>query len=637
MIFSLAPVPLPARRIAARGEETRSASAPRPTAHTRAFGALMALPTRPGGPRPGRGPRSWQQRRARAAPGAAAPSPAPLPPPPPAAAALASGAAAALLRAHLLSARARAHTLRPRAAAADADAADTPLASTSAVVPAAPAGAAEHPRALRLLYALYLASCLTERTWRFGLPLVLAYMPGGLRAIALVGFVAPLAVAVAGPAAGRALDAAPRPAGLAAAVAAQGAAIAASALVLLAASTAAVRRGAAAGLAGGASAGGLALGGAFFAALLALSAAERLSAVVAELAIERDWVTRLAGRRNSAALAASNAWLRRADLACELVGALLFGAAFSAGGPAPALAGAFAIAAVCTPLQLWCIRRIAAVAPAALARPPPDDDTASAAPAAVSVAPPLGARLAARLALAAEGWRAYARQPVLSSSLAWICLFLNVAMSPGGLITGTLAAWGLDGGAMAAFRGGCAAMGFAGTALGRRLIERHGLLGAGRRALAAQGALLGTAAAVYFAALAAPLPAAAAAAAAGAARPAVVAFAALVVASRAAVWCLDMTNAQLFQQAVAPADISAASSAEMALCMTAELVMLGLVATAAVPYAAVVGVSLGAVLAANVVFGRWAGTAGARAAAAGAPAPPARGGGGGGARAAAAA
>jgi hypothetical protein len=589
----------------------------------------MALSTRPGGPRPGRGPRSWQQRRARAAPGAAAPSPAPPPPP---AAAAAPRAAAAPLRARPLSARARAHALRPCAAAADDAADDAPLASTSSVVPAAPA-AAEHPRALRLLYALYLASCLTERTWRFGLPLVLAYMPGGLRAIALVGFVAPLAVAVAGPAAGRALDAAPRPAGLAAAVAAQGAAIAASALVLLAASTAAARRGAAEGLAGGASAGNLALGGAFFAALLALSAAERLSAVVAELAIERDWVTRLAGRRNSAALAASNAWLRRADLACELVGALLFGAAFSRGGPAPALAGAFAIAAVCTPLQLWCIRRIAAVAPAALARPPADGADAPAA----ATAPPLGARLAARLALAADGWRAYARQPVLSSSLAWVCLFLNVAMSPGGLITGTLAAWGLDGSAMAAFRGGCATMGFAGTALGRRLIARHGLLGAGRRALAAQGALLGAAAAVYFAALAAPLPAAAAADLPGGARPAVVAFAALVVASRAAVWCLDMTNAQLFQQAVAPADISAASSAEMALCMTAELVMLGLVATAAVPYAAVVGASLGAVLAANAVFGRWAMTAGARAAAAGAQAPPTRGGGGGGARAAAAA
>lgn len=59
-----------------------------------------------------------------------------------------------------------------------------------------------HPAALNSLYSMYFCACFVERTWRFGLPLVLAFIPGGFQAIACLGFVAPLACTLAGPAVG---------------------------------------------------------------------------------------------------------------------------------------------------------------------------------------------------------------------------------------------------------------------------------------------------------------------------------------------------------------------------------------------------------------------------------------------------
>lgn len=39
-------------------------------------------------------------------------------------------------------------------------------------------GTPVHPRAVNVLYLMYLCSCLVERTWRFALPLVLAHLEG---------------------------------------------------------------------------------------------------------------------------------------------------------------------------------------------------------------------------------------------------------------------------------------------------------------------------------------------------------------------------------------------------------------------------------------------------------------------------
>lgn len=55
-----------------------------------------------------------------------------------------------------------------------------------------------------------------------------------------------------------------------------------------------------------------------------------------------------------------------------------------------------------------------------------------------------------------DGWLCYFKQPILPSSLAYVLLFLNVVLSPHGLITAFLTSWGFDGRASAVFRGGCA-------------------------------------------------------------------------------------------------------------------------------------------------------------------------------------
>ena len=231
---------------------------------------------------------------------------------------------------------------------------------------------------------MYLCACFVERTWRFGLPLVLAFVEGGFQAIAVLGFASPLACSLLGPAVGRALDKVYRPYGLGAMVAAQGLAVALSCLVVLTVA------GSTTGVPFGQSP--------LFGALLLLSMVERLTAVASELAIERDWVTQLsgeeggqaglvatlgghgaglhprgsgaqaapglssplssAGKGNTRALAKSNAMLRRTDLGCELVGSLLFGTMYSRVGLVPAVWVTAGLAVAFLPVQLAFIYKV---------------------------------------------------------------------------------------------------------------------------------------------------------------------------------------------------------------------------------------------------------------------------------------
>ena len=69
-----------------------------------------------------------------------------------------------------------------------------------------------------------------------------------------------------------------------------------------------------------------------------------------------------------------------------------------------------------------------------------------------------------------------------------------------------------------------------------------------------------------------------------------------------------MVNAQLFQQNVSQREVASASAAEMALCSSSELLMLGMAAYVIGPqsYKVLIFVSLGAVAAANMLFNSWA-------------------------------
>jgi len=337
-----------------------------------------------------------------------------------------------------------------------------------------------HPEAMDALYFMYLCACLVERTWRFALPLCLAYVEGGYQAIAVLGFVSPLGCSLLGPAIGRLLDSMYRPYGLSLMVGLQGIAIMASGLVVLAAAAnPAVKF----------------VDGPLFIVLLALSMIERLTAILSELAIERDWVTQLSGKDNALALASSNAMLRRTDLSCELVGSLAFGWLYTTAGLAISVASATFLALILLPAQLLSIFRIAKMVPEAMVHGRDEAEVAMFKPLSwkrllgkkkktlnentdmvntlenenetifngnIKQKPPdihkisLLQHIKNQSVHAVDGWRAYFRQPILFSSLTFVLLFFNVALSPGGLITAFLTAKGLDGKGMAIFRGGCA-------------------------------------------------------------------------------------------------------------------------------------------------------------------------------------
>ena len=330
-----------------------------------------------------------------------------------------------------------------------------------------------------------------------------------------------------------------------------------------------------------------------------------------------------AGKENAYALARSNAMLRRTDLTCELIGSVAFGWLYSHLGSSVAVASTTILAVVMLPAQLACIYWIARIAPDAMVHGREDVDTAM-------FRPPWkrllkrhdGAndarlypehyiqRARTNLARSLDGWKTYFRQPILPSSLTFVLLFFNVALSPGGLITAFLTAKGLDGTGMAIFRGGCAVMGFLGTWVGRQLIQQYGLLGAGKRALGVQCCFLGVATLIYSLTLSQSLPGSSIELANGLfgkASMGLIAFSAAVVASRVGMWSYDMVNAQLFQQNVSQRQVASASAAEMALCSSSELIMLGLAAYVITPdsFSALIFGSFGAVIAANMLFNWW--------------------------------
>lgn len=465
-----------------------------------------------------------------------------------------------------------------------------------------------HPEALNYLYLLYSFACFVERSFRFGLPLILAFVEGGYQAIALLGFIAPLACSLFGPSLGRLLDQVNRPFGLGLMITLQGIAISGAGLVLVLVEKTGIPL----------------LESPLFHLLLALSALERLSAMASELAIERDWVTQLAGRDNATVLSKCNAMLRRTDLTCELLGAIAFGWIYSAGGMMMSAIATTVLAVAFAPLQLLCVGKMTRLVPSIVShgRKKGGDesgneesletlaDSASSPSSALSSSSSLKSKVVAAikgpLTSSLASWALYFRQPILPSSLTFVILFFNVAMSPGGLITAFLTSWGFNGNAMAIFRGGCAVMGFTGTWVGGRLIQKYGLIGAGTRALSIQMSLL-TAATITYALFIGTGRYLTAPTWAGGISIPVLCWAGLVLLSRIGMWSFDMVNAQLFQQRVEQRAIASASTAEMALCNLSELAVLGLAAYVISP--AMRGVlvysSMGAVLLANGIFWRF--------------------------------
>ncbi|KAL0048832.1 hypothetical protein WJX82_000311 [Trebouxia sp. C0006] len=414
----------------------------------------------------------------------------------------------------------------------------------------------DYPKALDALYFMYAFTCLVERAWRFGLPLVLVDIPGGFQTVALVGFIAPLAVTLLGPATGQLLDHSPRQLALNTCAMVQGVCIVISGLVMWRA---------------------VQLGPSFhlqhsplFLVLLVFTMLERLTSFASDVAIERDWLTKLVGRGNETALAEANAALRRMDQVAELLGTLAFGWCITHHGNLVVLPVITGLAFLALPFEIWAIQRVVNCAADALTT-----DRAAAIAArlslnAQSASEHKGISLSSilkRLGKSAQktvsSWQLYFQQPVLPASLAFIMLHFNAVLSPGCLMTAFLSSRGLSGTAAAVFRAACAVMGFVGTWVGQALIGSIGLLRTGVCALLLQAGSLALAALIYRSHLAQAHIHQAGATAASALGQAIAGvplytwfFCGMIVLSRVAFWVYDMVDAQIFQTAVDPAVVS---------------------------------------------------------------------------------
>ncbi|CAI7823527.1 unnamed protein product, partial [Closterium sp. NIES-54] len=195
-----------------------------------------------------------------------------------------------------------------------------------------------------------------------------------------------------------------------------------------------------------------------------------------------------------------------------------------------------------------------------------------------------------------RGWRSFLGQPVLPVSVAYVLLFFNCVLSPGGLITSFLTQQGVDVSVIGAFRGACAAMGFAATFLSPLLITRLGLLQAGGAALLFQSLVLAASLGVF--ALSHSM---------GHHHSLLLAFLALIVLSRLGHWTYDVVDAQIFQVAIPPAQANIVGTTEVALASLAELVMLALAIAAhdVRHFGLLAALSAAAVFAAAAIYCAW--------------------------------
>ncbi|KAL8527827.1 hypothetical protein ACS0TY_005595 [Phlomoides rotata] len=340
-----------------------------------------------------------------------------------------------------------------------------------------------HPAGLYALYGSCLAGNLVEQLWNFAWPVALALIHPSLLPVAAMGFFAKLAVIAGGPLVGKLMDNFPRvPAyncltivQAAAQLLSVGMIIQAHTVNPIPVSSVLVQP--------------------WFVILAIAMAVERLSGLALGVAMERDWVVLLAGTNRPIALAQANAILRRIDLLCEIVGASLFGIFLSKYESVTCLKLAASLMIWSLPVVVFLTHLTNKLSAGVLdrARCPQTccGSSAGSVPETTNI-------LAASIEAIKHGWSEYIQQPVLPASLAYVLLYFNVVLAPGGLMTAFLTQRGLNPTIIGGFSGLCALMGVAATFVSTKMVERLGILKAGAAGLIFQASLLTVAVAVYM-------------------------------------------------------------------------------------------------------------------------------------------
>ncbi|KAK9147065.1 hypothetical protein Sjap_006968 [Stephania japonica] len=437
-----------------------------------------------------------------------------------------------------------------------------------------------HPAGLYLLYASCLAGNLVEQLWNFAWPAAVALLHPSLLPVAVVCFFTKLAIFIGGPLVGTLMDHFPRVPVYNCLSTVQAAAQLLSVAMIIHAHNVHV------------SSASSVLIQPWFIVLVFAGAVERLSGLVLGVAMERDWVVQLAGTNRPIALAKANAIISRIDLLCEITGASLFGILLSKYDPVTCLKLAAGMMISALPVVILLMLLTNKLSAGVLDRCKSPHVCGK--PSAQDPLPDAGKLVEMGLDTFRHGWVEYKQQPVLPASLAYVLLYFNVVLAPGGLMTAFLTQKGLNPSIIGGFSGLCAFMGVAATFISASLVKRLGILKAGAVGLIFQASLLTTAVAVYWSGfLTQQTP--------------LLFFLCLIVLSRLGHMSYDVVGAQILQTGIPSNKANLIGATELSVASFAEFVMLGvaIVANDVSHFGFLAMLSLSSVVGAAWMFCQW--------------------------------
>ncbi|CAK9145861.1 unnamed protein product [Ilex paraguariensis] len=411
---------------------------------------------------------------------------------------------------------------------------------------------------LTALYASCLAGNLVEQLWNFAWPAAIALLHSSLLPVAVMGFFTKIAIIVGGPLVGNLLDHFPRVPAYNYLTIVQAAAQLLSVGMIIHAHTVCP------------SLPSFVLLQPWFVVLVFAGAVERLSGLALGVAMERDWVMLLAGTNRPIALAQANAVLSRIDLVCEIAGASMFGILLSKNEPVACLKLAAGLMIVALPVVVsltWLTNKLSCGVLDRAKSPQTCHRNSSGEPL------PYAENIVEMSVEAIKhGWIEYLQQPVLPASLAYVLLYFNVVLAPGGLMTAFLTQCGvspsliggfsLNPSIIGGFSGLCAFMGVAATFMSADLVKRFGILKTGAAGLILQASFLTIAVAVYWSgSLSQQIP--------------LLFFLSLIVFSRLGHMSYDVVGAQILQTGIPSSKANLIGTTEISVASLAESVMLG--------------------------------------------------------------
>ncbi|CAA0816528.1 Solute carrier family 40 member 3- chloroplastic [Striga hermonthica] len=406
-----------------------------------------------------------------------------------------------------------------------------------------------HPAALYALYASCLAGNLVEQLWSFAWPAAIALIHPSLLPVAVMGFFVKLAVIVGGPLLGGLMDHFPRVPAFTCLTVIQVAAQLLSVGMIIHAHN--VQPGSPSSV----------LAQPWFVVLVIALAVEKLAGLALGVAMERDWVVLLAGIDRPIALAQSNAVLSQIDLLCEIAGASLFGIFLSKYEPVTCLKMASSLMVLSLPVVVVILTWLTNKLSGGVLERAKCPQTGCGYSSAGSI-PDTRNIFATSIEAIKHGWFEYIKQPVLPASLAYVLLYFNVVLAPGGLMTAFLTHNGLNPSIIGAFSGLCAFMGVAATIVSTKMVGRLGILKAGAAGLIFQAALLTMAVTVYWiGSFSKKIP--------------LVLFLSLIVLSRLGHMSYDVIGAQILQTGIPASKANLIGTTEVSIASLAESLMLG--------------------------------------------------------------